>query len=57
MTVVRDLVEVEFDPEEYDRDRWPVLREWAAGADQVPSRAVAVERLELLGVLPDGRDG
>lgn len=57
MAVVRDLVEVEFDHEEFDRERWPVWREWATGADQVPSRAVAVERLELLGALPDERDG
>jgi hypothetical protein len=32
-------------------DRWPVWREWAAGADSSPSRAIAVERLRLLGVI------
>jgi hypothetical protein len=59
MKVVRDLVlaDVEFDREGYDRDRWPAWREWAAGADQVPSRAIALERLELLGVLPRPRAG
>jgi len=36
-----------------DRDRFPVWREWAAEAGQVPSRAIAVERLKLLGVLKD----
>lgn len=51
MGLVRDFVTVEFDHEDYDRDRWPVWREWAAGADRTPSRAIAVERLELLGVL------
>jgi hypothetical protein len=58
MKVVRDLVldDVEFDHEDYDRDRWPVWRDWVAGA-QNPSRAVAMERLKLLGVLADGDDG
>lgn len=53
MGVVRDFVndDVEFDHEDYDRDRWPAWREWAAGADQTLSRAIAVERLTLLGVL------
>jgi hypothetical protein len=53
MRLVRDMTldDVEFDHEEYDRDRWPVWREWAAGADTSPSRAIAVERLKLLGVL------
>jgi len=55
MRVVRDFVadDVEFDHEDYDRDRWPVWREWAAGAQRTPSRAIAVERLKLLGVLTD----
>lgn len=54
LDAVRDLVldGVEFDHEDYDRDRWPVWREWMADADRVPSRGVAVERLGLLGVLP-----
>jgi Phytanoyl-CoA dioxygenase (PhyH) len=58
MKVVRDLVldGVEFDHEDYDRDRWPVWRDWAAGAGQSPSRALAVERLNLLGVLTGGDD-
>jgi Phytanoyl-CoA dioxygenase (PhyH) len=58
MTIVRDLIrdDAEFDHEDYDRDRWPVWREWAAGAAQIPSRAIALERLELLGVLA-GEDG
>jgi hypothetical protein len=57
--LVRDLVldDVEFDHEDYDRERWPVWREWAAGARQSPSRGIAVERLELLGVLTGERDG
>ena len=40
MTVVRDLIldDAEFDHEDYDRDRWPVWREWAAGAARIPSR-------------------
>lgn len=52
MGLVRDLVldAVEYDHEDYDRERWPVWREWAAGAANSPSRAVALERLELLGV-------
>jgi hypothetical protein len=33
-----------------------VWREWAAGAARIPSRAIALERLELLGVLT-GEDG
>jgi hypothetical protein len=57
MDLVRDLTTVEYDHEDYDRDRWPVWREWAAGAGRSPARAIAVERLELLGVLPDDRDG
>jgi hypothetical protein len=53
MAKVRDLVidDVEFDHEDYDRERWPVWREWAAGAGDIPSRAIARDRLELLGVL------
>jgi hypothetical protein len=39
-----------------DRDRFPVWREWAAEAGQVPSRAIAVERLKLLGVLKDSEN-
>lgn len=55
LAAVRAMAEddVEFDHEDYDRDRFPVWREWAAGAGQVPSRAIAVERLKLLGVLQD----
>ena len=56
MEVVRRLVDVEFGHEDYDRDRWPVWRDWAAGAAQSPSRAVALERLELLGVLASEDD-
>ena len=53
MRLVRDMTldDVEFDHEEYDRDSWPVWREWAAGARMSPSRALAVERLKLLGVI------
>src|SRR6266550_3110149 len=58
MKIVRDLIldDVEFDHEDYDRGRWPVWRDWAAGAAQIPSRAIALERLELLGVL-GGEEG
>jgi hypothetical protein len=53
MAAVRDMAldGVEFDHEDYDRDRWPVWRDWVAGAGQIPSRLIAVERLRLLGVL------
>lgn len=56
LAVVRDLVvdAGEFDHEDYDRGRWPVWRDWAADAAQIPSRAVALERLRLLGVVTDG---
>jgi Phytanoyl-CoA dioxygenase (PhyH) len=59
LAVVRAMTEddVEFDHEDYDRDRFPIWREWAAGAAHVPSRAIAVERLKLLGVLEDPGDG
>jgi hypothetical protein len=59
LEAVRDLVldAGEFDHEDYDRDRWPVWRDWVAGAAQVPSRAIALERLRLLGVLPGAGDG
>jgi Phytanoyl-CoA dioxygenase (PhyH) len=51
---VRDLIldDVAFDHEDYDRERWPVWREWVAGAAAVPSREIAVARLRLCGVLP-----
>ena len=56
---VRDMAidSVEYDHEDYDRDRWPAWREWAAGpAGDAASQArgLAVERLRLLGVLPEG---
>jgi hypothetical protein len=56
MRLVRDMTldTVEYDHEEYDRDRWPVWREWVAGAASSPSRTLAVERLKLLGVIADG---
>jgi len=59
LAAVREMAQddVEFDHEDYDRDRFPVWREWAAGAGQVPSRAIAVERLELLGVFKDPENG
>ena len=46
--------DVEFDHEDYDRERWPVWQEWAAGASRSPSRAIAAERLTLLGILGEG---
>jgi Phytanoyl-CoA dioxygenase (PhyH) len=56
MRLVRDMTrdDVEFDHEDYDRDRWPVWSEWVAGAETSPSRELAVERLKLLGVIADG---
>lgn len=53
--VIRDLVvdAAEFDHECYDRARWPIWREWVAGAGASPSRQVAVQRLRLLGVLEE----
>jgi Phytanoyl-CoA dioxygenase (PhyH) len=55
MRLVGDMTldDVEFDHEDYDRDRWPVWREWAAGAARSSSRALAVERLRLLGITTD----
>jgi hypothetical protein len=59
MKIVRDLIldAAEFDHEDYDKGRWPAWREWAAGAGQIPSRAIALQRLELLGVLAGGDGG
>jgi Phytanoyl-CoA dioxygenase (PhyH) len=59
MAAVRAMAreDVEFDHEDYDRQRFPVWTEWAAGAGSVPSRAIAVERLRLLGVLADPGSG
>jgi hypothetical protein len=44
---------VDYDHKNYDRDRWPTWRDWAAGASRSASRQIAVERLRLLGVLGD----
>jgi hypothetical protein len=54
LRVTRDLVvdAGEF-AQSYSRERWPVWREWVAGAAS-PSRLVAVERLRLLGALGPG---
>ena len=51
MEVVRRLVldAGEFGHEDYDRDRWPTWRDWVAGAAQIPSRAIALERLRTPG--------
>ncbi len=52
LQLLRDLtLEDGFEHENYDRSRWPVWREWAASAGTSPSRAIAAERLKLLGVL------
>lgn len=58
LAVVRDLAadDVEFDHEDYDRDRWPVWRDWVAGSAGIGSRQIAIERLRLLGVLPPADD-
>lgn len=53
LRVVRDLIADAAEYDGYDRERWPSWREWARGAGSVPSRALAVERLHLLGVLPE----
>jgi hypothetical protein len=52
MDTVRDLILDGTDVDGYDRERWPVWRDWVAGAAVVPSRSLAVARLRLLGVLP-----
>jgi hypothetical protein len=59
MEAVRRLVldAGEFGHEDYDRDRWPIWRDWVAGAAQIPSRAIALERLQLLGALADASGG
>jgi hypothetical protein len=59
MDLVRHFLadDVEYDHEDYDRDRWPVWRDWAAGARQSESREIAVERLRLLGVVPGEQGG
>lgn len=54
MRLVRDLTLDNVEYEDYDKDRWPVWREWAAGAAASPSRRLAVERLKLLGVIGGG---
>ncbi|MFC6881242.1 MULTISPECIES: phytanoyl-CoA dioxygenase family protein [Actinomadura] len=54
MAAVRYLVADTADGDGYDRDRWPAWREWADGP-RSPSRQVAVERLELLGIDLGGR--
>jgi hypothetical protein len=58
MEAVRRLVldDGEFGHEDYDRDLWPIWRDWAAGAAQIPSRAIALEGLRLLGALADASD-
>jgi hypothetical protein len=53
LALMRDLTLDDVEYEGYDRERWPVWREWAAGAARAESRSAAVERLRLLGVLPD----
>jgi hypothetical protein len=50
LRLVRDMTVDVAEYDGYDRDRWPVWREWAAGAARSPSRTLAVERLRLLGV-------
>ncbi|MEU5881555.1 phytanoyl-CoA dioxygenase family protein [Spirillospora sp. NPDC047279] len=48
---VRGLIDCDGDHDDVDTGRWPVWREWAAGAAHAgPSRRTALERLELLGV-------
>jgi hypothetical protein len=56
MRLVRDMTLDGIDVEGggYDADRWPAWREWAVGAAGRPSRALAVERLRLLGVITGG---
>lgn len=51
--VVRDLIvdAADYSHEGYDLERWPSWGEWRAGAGSSTSRQVALDRLELLGVL------
>lgn len=53
MRVTRDLIAetAEFGHGTDVRGRWPVWREWVAGAGASTARQVAVQRLRLLGVL------
>jgi hypothetical protein len=57
MRVTRELIAdaAEFDGQSDDCDRWPVWREWVAGAGAgaSTSRQVAIQRLRLLGVLDE----
>jgi hypothetical protein len=43
----------------FDRDRYPVWRDWLDGAGAHPRRARAIERMRYAGVLdlPGARDG
>jgi Phytanoyl-CoA dioxygenase (PhyH) len=56
LRLVRDYVvdTVDFSDEAYDEDRWPTWGEWVAGAPTgPPSRGVAIDWLQLLGVLAE----
>ncbi len=55
LRLVSDLVidTGEFDHEDYSGQSWPTWREWASATTMSPSRAIAVERLGLLGALRD----
>lgn len=53
-TVRRLVVDAgDFDDESYNRSQWPTWQEWAAGAAEITSRQVALQRLQLLGALSD----
>jgi hypothetical protein len=43
----------------FDRDRYPIWRDWLAGADERPRRAGVIGRMRQAGVLdlPGARDG
>ena len=49
--LVADAVDV--DAGRYDTSRWPPWRAWARGASAIASRAIAVQRLRILGVLTE----
>ena len=56
LAALRDLVAdiVDYSHEDYDTDKWPAWREWAASTAATtapPSRQTAIWRLELLGIL------
>lgn len=54
-TVGELLAEDAYEDAGFDRARWPEWDEWAAGAAGIASRQTALDRLRLLGVVPQAR--